>query len=180
MTGSISIGRTGKAAARTTEARLDPLDTVPEAEKRPAFKVVKKGGSIKLVALRKAVAAASEVERHKWVHQGVSTRDLRAALDWFTITPEKRLLKAIGISYKTIERKEDSKLNPQHSDAALALIEVTSMAEQALGSKELAEEWLSKPALALDGERPIDLLTSAPGIEAVKDLLTRIEYGVYA
>lgn len=65
-------------------------------------------------------------------------------------------------------------------DPAIALIEVTDMATKAFGSREVAEKWLAQKAIALDRERPIDLLGSAPGIEAVKDLLTRIEFGIYA
>ena len=72
------------------------------------------------------------------------------------------------------------KLNPKHSDAALALMEVTEAAERVLGSRLAAEQWLTRPAIALDRERPIDLLTSTTGIQAVKDLLTRMEHGVYS
>ncbi len=72
------------------------------------------------------------------------------------------------------------KLNPKHSDAALALMEVTEAAERVLGSRLAAEQWLTRPAIALDRERPIDLLTSTIGIQAVKDLLTRMEHGVYS
>ena len=36
------------------------------------------------------------------------------------------------------------------------------------------------PAIGLDNRRPIDLLSSAAGAEAVENALTRMEYGVYA
>jgi putative toxin-antitoxin system antitoxin component (TIGR02293 family) len=49
-----------------------------------------------------------------------------------------------------------------------------------LGTDELATHWLTRPAIALDGRRPIDLLATEAGIKAVKDLLTRMEYGVYS
>ena len=54
------------------------------------------------------------------------------------------------------------------------------LATRVLGSHEAAESWLLQKSLALDGERPLDLLTSPSGTEAIQDLLTRIEYGVYA
>ena len=60
-----------------------------------------------------------------------------------------------------------------------AMQEVADMATRVLGTLELAEYWLAQPALALDGKRPIDLLSTAAGIQAVKDLLTRMEFGVY-
>jgi putative toxin-antitoxin system antitoxin component (TIGR02293 family) len=74
----------------------------------------------------------------------------------------------------------EDKLNPKHSEAELALMEVTEAAEKVLGSRLAAEQWLTRPAIALDRERPIDLLTSTTGIQAVKDLLTRMEHGVYS
>jgi putative toxin-antitoxin system antitoxin component (TIGR02293 family) len=42
-----------------------------------------------------------------------------------------------------------------------------------------AELWLLEPALALDGRRPIDLLSTPVGINAVIQLLGRIQHGVY-
>ena len=72
------------------------------------------------------------------------------------------------------------KLNPKNLDAALALMEVTEIAERVLGSRLAAGQWLTRPAIALDHERPVDLLTSTAGIQAVKDLLTRMEHGVYS
>ncbi len=184
MAGSVTTTRGSKTTPRRPQARLASFPEALGLETRTGSPAPKKRAARKpatdLITLRQRVSEATDVQRHRWIHDGVPTQYLRLALDWFTATPERSLLDAIGISYKTVERKEDATLNPQHSDAALALIEVTSMAEHALGSKEQAEVWLSKPALALEGERPIDLLTSAPGIEAVKDLLTRIEYGVYA
>jgi putative toxin-antitoxin system antitoxin component (TIGR02293 family) len=57
---------------------------------------------------------------------------------------------------------------------------VVDLATRVFGSHEAAERWLLQKSLALDGERPLDLLTSASGREAIQDLLTRIECGVYA
>ena len=122
----------------------------------------------------------SMVERHNLIKKGLSTSIVRDALGTYQQVKLDALLHAIGLSTKTISRKETSLLGPRHSDAAMALIEVTEVAQRVLGSRELAERWLAQPALALDGQSPLDLLTSAPGIEAVKDLLTRMEYGVYA
>jgi putative toxin-antitoxin system antitoxin component (TIGR02293 family) len=69
---------------------------------------------------------------------------------------------------------------PDRSGADLALMEVTQLAEKVLGSADEAEQWISRAAHGLEGKRPIDLLTNPSGVSAVKDLLNRIEYGVYA
>jgi len=64
-------------------------------------------------------------------------------------------------------------------DAAVALQEVTDSATRVLGSHDFAEHWLTLPALALDGQRPLDLMGTAPGVEVIKTLLIRLDFGVY-
>lgn len=57
--------------------------------------------------------------------------------------------------------------------------EIIILAEQVLGSKNLAERWLTSPALALQGEVPINHIHTDSGRAAVEELLLRIEAGVY-
>jgi putative toxin-antitoxin system antitoxin component (TIGR02293 family) len=38
---------------------------------------------------------------------------------------------------------------------------------------------MDQPAMALNQYRPIDLLRTPVGVEAVEDVLRRMEYGVY-
>lgn len=58
--------------------------------------------------------------------------------------------------------------------------DIQELAAHVLGSHALAQEWLNRPAVALDGRRPIELLTDSAEAQKVKDLLMRIEYGVYS
>lgn len=91
---------------------------------------------------------------------------------------------AIGISLRTLQRrKKDAKttvLSVEQSNRAWKFAEILGRAIEILGSKEEAEAWMNKPAIGLEQRKPIDLLATAAGIEAVEDYLTRIEYGVYA
>ena len=130
--------------------------------------------------IRQKTVLLSGVDKHKLIQKGISTRMLRDAIKTFHFVTEGQLLQAIGLSSKTLGRRLDEHLGPRHSDAAMALIEITDMAQRILGKRALAEAWLNHPAIALDGQKPLDMLSSAPGIESVKDLLTRLEYGVYA
>lgn len=130
--------------------------------------------------IRKETVLRTGIERHNLIQKGLPTSTLVVVLGTFDQVPQTKLLHAIGLSTKTLGRKGGTFLGPRHSDAAMALIEVTDTAHRVLGNRELAERWLAQPALALDGQSPLDLLTTTPGIEAVKDLLTRMEYGVYA
>ena len=60
------------------------------------------------------------------------------------------------------------------------LAQVTELAIRVLGTRELAQAWLNTPALALDGQIPVDLLGNETATQSVMDLLIRIEYGVYS
>lgn len=57
--------------------------------------------------------------------------------------------------------------------------EIATHAAKVLGSPALADRWLQLPAIALDGRRPADLLATEQGTQSVRELLMRIEYGVY-
>jgi putative toxin-antitoxin system antitoxin component (TIGR02293 family) len=58
--------------------------------------------------------------------------------------------------------------------------EITALAISVFGKEETAKEWLSERNLATDDKPPIGLLDTAEGVERVKNLLLRIEYGVLA
>jgi putative toxin-antitoxin system antitoxin component (TIGR02293 family) len=59
------------------------------------------------------------------------------------------------------------------------LIEILAQATKVFGSKGDAEAWMERPALGLDGHKPIDLLSTPAGMKLVKDFLSQIEYCVY-
>ena len=93
------------------------------------------------------------------------------------------LNKAIGISIRTLQRrKSDAKqkvLSIEQSSRAWRFAEIIAQATDVMGSQDAAEAWIIEPAIGLDNRRPIDLLASAAGAEAVETYLTRLEYGVY-
>lgn len=92
------------------------------------------------------------------------------------------LSKIVGTSDRTLARRlktPNEVLTPEQSTRALNYAEVLEKATDVLGSRELAEQWMVKPARGLDGEIPIDLISNSVGYELVTDFLTRIEYGVY-
>lgn len=58
-------------------------------------------------------------------------------------------------------------------------VDTLAKATEVFGSVDEAERWMSRPAMGLDGQRPIDLLQTVRGTELVHDFLVRLEYGVY-
>lgn len=66
--------------------------------------------------------------------------------------------------------------SPSHFDLP---DDIHQLAVQVLGSQALAALWMEQPAVALDGRCPGELLESEAGARAVRELLMRIEFGVY-
>jgi putative toxin-antitoxin system antitoxin component (TIGR02293 family) len=101
----------------------------------------------------------------------------------FLASSQGILEKAVGISVRTLQRrKKDTKstlLNVEQSNRTWKFAEVLGRATEIFGSKEAAEAWMTRPAIGLNQRKPIDLLSTAIGLEAVEDYLTRIEFGVY-
>jgi Icc-related predicted phosphoesterase len=60
-----------------------------------------------------------------------------------------------------------------------SLSEITQLAGRVIGNRDAGERWLHEPAVALDQKRPIDMLSNDEGVTAVRELLMRIEFGVY-
>lgn len=92
------------------------------------------------------------------------------------------LVDALGMSLRTLQRRRDDRersLSPEQSGRAWTLAEILGRATDVFGSREEALDWLRRPALALDDRRPVDLLRTPAGAEAVGEHLTRLEYGVY-
>ncbi|MFJ5300027.1 MULTISPECIES: antitoxin Xre/MbcA/ParS toxin-binding domain-containing protein [Pseudomonas] len=56
---------------------------------------------------------------------------------------------------------------------------ILEIAERVLGTHRSAEYWLGLAAFGLGGQVPCDLLRTQVGYILVKELLGRIEYGVY-
>jgi len=57
--------------------------------------------------------------------------------------------------------------------------EILAKATEAFGDQAEAGSWLTKPAIALDGRRPADLVSSLAGAEMVEQPPARLEHGAY-
>jgi chromosome segregation and condensation protein ScpB len=56
---------------------------------------------------------------------------------------------------------------------------VFARAVDVFGSRDAAVEWLLKPALALNRQRPLELLETPEGLQHLRTLLIQLDYGVY-
>jgi putative toxin-antitoxin system antitoxin component (TIGR02293 family) len=59
-------------------------------------------------------------------------------------------------------------------------IEIKTVADRVFGDQRKAEAWLKRPNAALSGQRPADLLRDELGAAVVRELLERIDHGIFA
>jgi putative toxin-antitoxin system antitoxin component (TIGR02293 family) len=99
------------------------------------------------------------------------------------IAPEIAFTRAIGVSTRTFQRQRQAprkRMSAEQSGRTWKFAEILSRATEVFGSQEAAEEWLERPAIGLEQQRPIDLLSTPPGTRLVEEHLERMAFGVYA
>jgi putative toxin-antitoxin system antitoxin component (TIGR02293 family) len=130
--------------------------------------------------IRKAVT--NEEQAHDVIYAGLPARAMIELTRKLPNTDVHVIHEVIGISERSFARRKthlNEPLSLTESSNVWRLAQFMEQAIRVFGEHDAAERWFSQPALALNSRRPIDLLKTPPGTQAVKDLLTRMEYGVY-
>jgi putative toxin-antitoxin system antitoxin component (TIGR02293 family) len=114
------------------------------------------------------------------VRDGVSKSDLellkrKTALDY------TMLAKALSVTRATlINKKKNEKFNAGLSEKILGMADLYSYGFEVFEDEDRFTQWMSKPNKALGGQAPYDLIDNQFGREEVKNLIGRIDYGVYS
>lgn len=169
---------TGNKATAQGTSRLIPGKKSARATAPSGAKPGRQAGAF--VALKD-----SKVMAHDAVMKGVSGRALAYLWDnaKAAALPADAVLRAIGVSARTAHRiktEPDKLLDVRTTDGIYRLESVRELAAEVLGGEEAANLWLNTEAMGLEFRKPIDLMSTSPGAEAVKTLLQRMKYGVYA
>jgi putative toxin-antitoxin system antitoxin component (TIGR02293 family) len=126
---------------------------------------------------------SSRVDVHAAIVKGVPYGSLVALVSQLNELDEGDICKVLGISTRTLRRQTqtpDKAMPPDLASKAWLLAETLAKATEVFGGIEDAQRWMSRPAMGLNGQRPIDLLETIQGAELVTDFLTRLEHGVYS
>jgi putative toxin-antitoxin system antitoxin component (TIGR02293 family) len=127
----------------------------------------------------------SRLEAHDLLESGLPGHALKHLVDTLAMLRAAKadsMERAVGISLRTYQRRLDEldrRLSPEQSGRTWKFAEILGRATALFGSQAEAEDWLERPAMALDQRRPIDLLSTPAGVESLEEHLTRLEYGVY-
>ena len=87
----------------------------------------------------------------------------------------------INIAPRTLSRrKKEGRLHTDESERLYRVVALVERASEVLEDESKAIRWLKSPKRALDGKTPLEYADTQVGIEEVKELLGRIEHGVFA
>ncbi len=145
------------------------------------------GRTVNLLGGEKAIHAKvrNAMDAHEVLLKGLPTDALLHLVSAVGFLAKGNALQtAVGLSLRTLQRHKAKSapqlLSVEQSNRTWRFAEVFAHAIDVMGSEEAAEAWMNKPAIGLSNRKPIDLLATSAGVEAVEEYLTRLEYGVYA
>ena len=120
------------------------------------------------------------IEKMDLVREGVNKTELqylkeRIGLDYDDLAAILPATRATLIS-----KKGTQKFNPSISEAIVSVADIYSYGYEVFEDEVRFNEWMFRPLQALNGEIPFSLLDNQFGREEVRNLIGRIEYGVYS
>ena len=68
----------------------------------------------------------------------------------------------------------------KQSASLIRTLEIKPLADRIFGDDEKAEAWLYRPNASLSGQKPADLLADELGTAVVREMLERIDHGIFA
>ncbi len=126
------------------------------------------------------IAQTPPLDAHERVRRGIALIEVTRFTDAAELT-QQEAAELLGVPVRTYQRwltEPGKKLDSAAGGRYYRSVKIIQHAATLLGSLEKALEWLRSDQRALGYRVPFDLLGTAPGAEAVEDLLGRIEYGV--
>lgn len=131
-------------------------------------------------ASQKPESQLTSVEKMHIVKDGVSKKDLEL-LKSKTDLDYTMLAKALSVTRATlINKKRSEKFNVNLSERIVDMADLYSYGFEVFESKERFNHWMAMPNKALGGKTPYDLIDNQFGREEVKNLIGRIDYGIYS
>lgn len=114
------------------------------------------------------------------IKTGISQKELLHLKEVTELDYEK-LAFIVGLTRQTITQKPVSyKYEVSESDKIYRIADLYSYGYDVFENKEGFNEWMMAENSALGNKKPIDFLDTMYGFQEVKDLIGRIDYGVYS
>lgn len=185
--GKVSAGQTVKGAHKMSIERVAITGKVSERAREMASRKIK--GYKVVISTNKATAYYIGLIRKSFANENgdlvevppINTVVYKRFVTRTGLTPKEQQT-LFHITSATLARRlsEKADFTKTESDHFFRVAEVFRSAEEIFGSDEKANRWMGQVSPVLGGRKPKELLDSSAGVDAVKDELMRIAYGVYA
>lgn len=114
------------------------------------------------------------------IRKGISAKSVDHIVQRFKLT-HAELSSPLGVSESTIKRRHQREaLSPAVSDRLVSVAGILASAKEILGDEDKASRWLHKPNRALGGDTPLSRLDTHIGFAQVREILQRIDHGLFA
>ncbi|MEO6583641.1 MAG: antitoxin Xre/MbcA/ParS toxin-binding domain-containing protein [Ferruginibacter sp.] len=150
----------------------------------PTLRIVSAPGNKEKRILRVASSTAenhmSAIEKMTVAKAGISKLDLEH-LKTKTRLDYDKLATVLSVTRATlINKKGKDKFNPSVSEKIVSLADIYAFGYEVFEDEEKFNKWMFRPNTALGGEVPYFFIDNEFGREEIKNLIGRIEYGVYS
>ncbi|MBE3668442.1 hypothetical protein BOO24_02500 [Vibrio navarrensis] len=123
---------------------------------------------------------SSEMAKNESVHQGFTPDIYRNILQRAQLS-QSEFHAITHIPLSTIKRRlaKQERFSTQESDVMYRLAMLVKLASDLFESEERALEWMRESVYGLGGKRPLDMVATTVDFEQVKDLIGRVQHGVF-
>ena len=122
----------------------------------------------------------TSLEKMHVVKSGVSKKDLESLKEKTALDYDK-LARALSVTRATlINKKKEEKFNAVLSERIVGLADIYSYGYEVFEDEVRFNQWMFRPNLALNGQAPYSLIDNQFGREEIRNIIGRIEYGVYS
>jgi len=119
-------------------------------------------------------------DKMNFIRIGVSIKELEGFKNKATLDYDQ-LASALSVTRATlINKKGNDKFNPSLSERIISLADIYSYGYKVFEYEARFNAWMFSPNQALGGLLPFKLMDNQFGREEIKNMIGRIEYGVYA
>jgi putative toxin-antitoxin system antitoxin component (TIGR02293 family) len=120
------------------------------------------------------------MEKMEISREGITKKELEilktvADLDYTTMA---RILSVTRATL--INKKKEEKFTGPLSERIVGLADLYAYGKKVFGDPERFNAWMNDPNKALGGKMPLEIIDNQYGREEVKNILGRIDYGVYS
>jgi len=169
----------GKVEAVISRVGVPKTQSDPRRSRPEVTRVGVKTFHVRGVEHFRALMEANPARLVEMTQQGLNTITAVVLAEKLHI-PTAHLAPWLGLSRATFDRKvkRQQDLGLVESDRVVRYTQLWRQAVDLWGSEEAAQQWLTSPEPALNGQTPIARAITGVGSREVEDLMGRIAYGI--